>query len=67
MRVLVTVGSKRGGTEGLGGMAAEDLREEGFEVDLKPPKQVHRLDGYDAVVVGVRSTRATGTRQRAGS
>lgn len=52
MRVLVTVGSTRGGTQGLGEMVAQDLREEGLEVDLKPPKQVKRLDGYDAVIVG---------------
>ena len=52
MRILVTVGSARGGTEGLGEMVAGDLREEGFEVDLRPPQQVRRLEGYDAVVVG---------------
>lgn len=52
MRVLVTVGSERGGTEGLGEMVAEDLRAEGFQVDLRPPRQVRRLDGYDAVVIG---------------
>ncbi len=52
MRVLVTVGSARGGTEGLGEMVAEDLRAEGLDVDMKPPRQVGKLDGYDAVVVG---------------
>lgn len=52
MRVLVTVGSERGGTAGLGEMVAEDLRAEGFQVDLRPPREVRRLDGYDAVVVG---------------
>ncbi len=52
MRVLVTVGSARGGTEGLGEMVAADLRAEGLDVDMKAPKQVRRLDGYDAVVVG---------------
>lgn len=52
MRVLVTVGSERGGTQGLGEMVAEDLRAEGFQVDLRPPRQVRRLDGYDAVVIG---------------
>lgn len=52
MRVLVTVGSTRGGTEGLAEMVAEDLREEGFDVDTKPPRAVAWLDGYDAVVVG---------------
>jgi len=52
MRVLVTVGSARGGTQGLGEMVAEDLREEGFDVDLKLPRVMRRLDDYDAVVVG---------------
>lgn len=52
MRVLVTVGSARGGTEGLGEMVAEDLRAEGFEVDMRAPRQVRQLAGYDAVVVG---------------
>jgi menaquinone-dependent protoporphyrinogen oxidase len=52
MRVLVTVGSKRGGTEGLGEMVAEDLRAEGYEVDMRAPRQVRHLTEYDAVVVG---------------
>lgn len=52
MRVLVTVGSERGGTEELGEMVAEDLRAEGFSVDVRPPREVQRLDEYDAVVVG---------------
>lgn len=52
MRVLVTVGSTRGGTEELGEMVARDLREEGFDVDLRPPTLVLRLEGYDAVIVG---------------
>jgi menaquinone-dependent protoporphyrinogen oxidase len=33
-------------------MVADDLRAEGFDVDLMPPRQVRRLGGYDAVVVG---------------
>ncbi len=52
MRVLVTYGSTRGGTEGLARMVADDLRDEGITVDLLPPQQVKKLDGYDAVVVG---------------
>jgi menaquinone-dependent protoporphyrinogen oxidase len=52
MRILVTYGSTRGGTRGLAEMVADDLRAEGFEVDLLPPRQVRRLDGYDAVIVG---------------
>ena len=52
MRILVTCGSTRGGTRGLAEMVADDLRAEGFDVDLLSPRQVRRLDGYDAVVVG---------------
>jgi menaquinone-dependent protoporphyrinogen oxidase len=52
MRILVTYGSKRGGTQGLAEMVADDLRAEGFDVDLLPPRRVRRLDGYDAIVVG---------------
>ena len=52
MRILVTYGSTRGGTEGLAQMVADGLRVEGFDVDLLPPRQVRRLDGYDAVIVG---------------
>jgi menaquinone-dependent protoporphyrinogen oxidase len=52
MRILVTFGSARGGTEGLAQTVAEGLRDEGFTVDLVPAGQVRDLDGYDAVVVG---------------
>jgi menaquinone-dependent protoporphyrinogen oxidase len=52
MRILVTYGSTRGGTEELAGMVADDLRAEGFDVDLLAPRHIRRLDGYDAVVVG---------------
>jgi menaquinone-dependent protoporphyrinogen oxidase len=52
MRVLVTYGSTRGGTEGLAHLVADDLRDEGVTVDLLPPSQVKNLDDYDAVVVG---------------
>jgi len=52
MSILVTYGSKRGGTEGLAQMVAEGLREENLTVDLIPPRQVKGLDGYDAVIVG---------------
>jgi len=52
MKVLITFGSSRGGTQGLAEMVADGLREEGFTVDVLPPGQVRRLDGYDAVIVG---------------
>ena len=52
MRILVTYGSTRGGTQGLAEMVADHLRAEGFDVDVRPPRQVKRLEGYDAVIVG---------------
>jgi len=52
MRVLVTYGSTRGGTEGLAAMVADGLRDEGIAVDLLSPGKVKKLDEYDAVVVG---------------
>ena len=52
MSILVTYASKRGGTKGLAEMVADDLRGEGFTVDLVPADQVRRCDGYDAVIVG---------------
>lgn len=52
MSILVTYGSKRGGTQGLAQMVADGLREEGFTVEMLPPHQVTGLGGYEAVVVG---------------
>ena len=52
MLVLVAYGSKRGGTEGLARMIAEDLQAEGFTVDLRSARYVGGLQGYDAVIVG---------------
>jgi menaquinone-dependent protoporphyrinogen oxidase len=52
MRILVTFGSTRGGTEGLAQMVGDSLRESGVTVDVLPPRAVKHLDGYDAVVVG---------------
>ncbi len=52
MRALVTFGSSRGGTEGLAKMVADDLRDEGWEADMLPPRQVGELSDYDLVIVG---------------
>ncbi len=52
MRILVTFGSKRGGTAGLARMVGDGLREEGFAADVIPAAEVGRLDEYDAVIVG---------------
>jgi len=52
MKILVTWGSKNGGTEGIARIVGETLRSEGLEVDLVPARQAGRRRGYDAVIVG---------------
>jgi menaquinone-dependent protoporphyrinogen oxidase len=52
MTVLVSYGSKRGGTEGLAQMVANGLREEGFSVEVAPARTVGNPGQYEAVVVG---------------
>jgi len=52
MRVLVTWGSRRGGTEGVGRTLGEALQAHGHEVTANPAQQVRSLDGFDAVVLG---------------
>ena len=52
MRVLVTWGSQRGGTEGVARVIAETLEHEGLEVDLLSPKRALEAHGFDAVIVG---------------
>jgi menaquinone-dependent protoporphyrinogen oxidase len=52
MSILVTFGSKRGGTEGLAASVADGLREEGFTVDVMPARAARVVDSYEAVIVG---------------
>jgi menaquinone-dependent protoporphyrinogen oxidase len=52
MSILVTFGSKRGGTAGLAGMVADGLRQEGFTVDVMPTRAAKDVDRYEAVIVG---------------
>lgn len=52
MTVLVAYGSKRGGTEGLAQMVADDLRQEGFQVVVTPARGAKNPEPYEAVVVG---------------
>ncbi|HUI05243.1 MAG TPA: flavodoxin domain-containing protein [Acidimicrobiales bacterium] len=52
MSVLVTYGSKRGGTAGLAQMVADGLQAAGQTADVVPARQARSLGGYDAVVVG---------------
>jgi menaquinone-dependent protoporphyrinogen oxidase len=51
MRVLVSSGSKRGGTAGLARMIGDALTEAGCDVVVSPAKDVGDLDGVDAVIV----------------
>ena len=52
MRVLVTWGSKRGGTEGIGRILAETLERQGFEVVAASAQKAPTLDGFGAAIVG---------------
>ena len=52
MRVLVTWGSKLGGTTGIAEQIADVLRREGREVVALPAASVRSLAGVDAVIVG---------------
>lgn len=52
MRVLVTWGSKLGGTEGIGRILREALEAHGFEVVASSADEVRKLDAFDAVIVG---------------
>lgn len=52
MRVLVTYGSKRGGTGGLAEMLGAALTAQGFQVDVRPAAETAGVEGYDAVIVG---------------
>jgi len=52
MRVLVTWGSKRGGTEEIARIVGEELAHAGLEVDLVPAEHAPDPGRYAAVVVG---------------
>lgn len=52
MRILVTYGSKRGGTAGIAEMLAGTFKEQGIQADVRPATEVTSVGEYDAVVVG---------------
>jgi menaquinone-dependent protoporphyrinogen oxidase len=52
MRVLVTWGSKHGGTEGIGRMLGAALAGHGLVVVNCPVEQVQELGSFDAVILG---------------
>ncbi len=51
-RVLVTWGSKLGGTEGIARIIAEVLEHEGFDVVAQPASEVRELGRHDAAIIG---------------
>jgi menaquinone-dependent protoporphyrinogen oxidase len=52
MRVLVTCGSERGGTEGIARTIGETLEKAGHVVVHLPPDEAARARDFDAVIVG---------------
>lgn len=52
MRVLVTWGSRRGGTEGIARMIADAMRDASVDVDLRAAREIDRIAGYDAAIIG---------------
>jgi menaquinone-dependent protoporphyrinogen oxidase len=52
MRVLVTWGSKLGGTEGIARTIAEQLENQGVEVAAVPAKRLRSVSGFDAAIIG---------------
>jgi menaquinone-dependent protoporphyrinogen oxidase len=52
MRVLVTWGSKRGGTEGIARIVGDTLQAQGLDVDLIAARDALRASRFDAVIVG---------------
>jgi menaquinone-dependent protoporphyrinogen oxidase len=52
MNVLVTWGSKRGGTEGLARIVGDALEGQGLHVTLRSANEVADVSRFDAVVVG---------------
>jgi menaquinone-dependent protoporphyrinogen oxidase len=52
MRVLVTWGSKHGGTEGIARIIAVALEEAFVDVELRAAGEIRSVRGFDAVIVG---------------
>jgi menaquinone-dependent protoporphyrinogen oxidase len=51
-KILVAYASQHGSTQEIAEVVAADLRESGFEVDLRVIRQVRTLEGYQAIVLG---------------
>ena len=67
MRVLVSYGSKMGGTAGIAELVGQALTDAGFQADVRPVSEVDRIEAYDAVPSAGRCTQVAGTGRHAGS
>lgn len=52
MRILITWGTKEGGTEGIARILGEALTQAGHDVALEPAAKVRGVEGFDAAIVG---------------
>jgi menaquinone-dependent protoporphyrinogen oxidase len=52
MRVLVTWGSERGGTEGIANAIADVLLQRGYNVTMAPARDAPSPDHFDAAIIG---------------
>ena len=52
MRVLVTWGSRHGGTAGIARLVAAALEDAGVDVSLRPARDIDHFDGFDAAIIG---------------
>jgi menaquinone-dependent protoporphyrinogen oxidase len=52
MRVLVTWGSRHGGTEGIANQIAAAMRDASVDIELRAAREVKTLAGYDAAIIG---------------
>jgi hypothetical protein len=52
MHILVTHGSKMGGTAGIAEQVGQALADARFQADVRPASEGDHLDGYNAVFVG---------------
>jgi menaquinone-dependent protoporphyrinogen oxidase len=52
MHILVTYGSKMGGTAGIAELVGQALTDAGFQADVRPVSEGDNIEAYDAVIVG---------------
>jgi menaquinone-dependent protoporphyrinogen oxidase len=52
MRILITYGSKHGGSKGIAECVAMTLAQAGHRVDVRTPERIDGVGGYDAAIIG---------------